>query len=332
MPPSIYVTRGIPQEGIDILLRGGFRVDVNPHDRGLTKTELVERIKGRDGVLCQFTDAVDKDVLVAASQAVVFSNYAVGYNNIDVACATRLGILVTHTPGVLTDATADLTWALLFAAARRIAECDRFTRAGKFKTWGPMFFLGMDITGKTLGVVGAGRIGMAVALRSAGFRMRVLYCDDNANPVLEEEIGAARVGLKKLLQESDFVSLHVPLLPETRHLIGETEFGLMKKTAILINTSRGPVVDEKALVLTLKNGTIAGAGLDVYENEPELEPGLTALDNAVIVPHIGSATLETRVKMAVMAAGNLAAALRGELPPNLVNADLWNSPSRRKHV
>jgi glyoxylate reductase len=331
MPANIFVTRDIPREGIDLLIRNGFRVDVSPHDRGLTKAELLEGVADRDGVLCQFTDAVDRDVLEAASRALVFSNYAVGYNNIDVACATRLGILVTNTPGVLTDATADLAWALLFAAARRIAEGDRFTRAGNFRAWGPMFFLGRDITGKTLGVVGAGRIGTAVAMRSAGFRMRVLYADGFVNPVLENEHKAVRVELDELLGESDFVSLHVPLLPETRHLFGAREFSMMKKTSVLINTSRGPVVDEKALVDALKAGTIAAAGLDVYENEPALEPGLAALDNVVIVPHIGSATLETRVKMAVMAAGNLAAALRGERPPDLVNADLWSLSSRRMH-
>jgi len=331
MHSTVFVTRKIPQEGIDILTRHGFQVDVNPRNRGLTKTELTVSVAERDGVLCQFTDKLDEDVLQAASKALVFSNCAVGFNNVDVACATRLGILVTNTPGVLTDTTADLAWALLFALARRIPECDRFTRAGKFKTWSPMFFLGSDITGKTLGIVGAGRIGTAVAMRSAAFRMRLVYCDGIPNSTLEKELGARRAGLEELLTESDFVSLHVPLLPETRHLVGEREFGLMKKTAFLINTSRGPVVDEKALVRALQKRTIAGAGLDVYENEPKVEPGLMKLDNAVIVPHIGSATMETRVKMAVMAAENLAAALRGERPAHLVNAEVWNSPARRKN-
>jgi lactate dehydrogenase-like 2-hydroxyacid dehydrogenase len=233
--------------------------------------------------------------------------------------ATKRNILITNTPGVLTEATADLTWALIFSTARRISESERFTRKGEFRGWGPMLFLGMDITGKTLGVIGTGRIGTAVAMRSRGFNMRVLYTDIKPNDIMEKTLKAKKVDLGTLLKESDFVSLHVPLIPETTHLIGKLELGLMKKTAILINTSRGPVVHEEALATALKQGDIAGAGLDVYEEEPKIHHGLMELDNVILLPHIGSATITARTKMAVMAAENLLAGLKGERPPNIVN-------------
>ncbi len=331
MTYDVLVTRKIFQEGIDVLIRNGCRVDVNPADRVLTRDELIEQIENVDGVLSQSSDTLDKTILEASSRVRIFSNFAVGFNNIDIPTATRLGIMITNTPGVLTDATADLAWALLFATARRIAEGDRFTRAGRFKTWGPLSFLGADVTGKTLGILGAGRIGTAMALRSSGFRMKVVYYDTVPNEPLERRLPAKRIGLDDLLKKSDFVSVHVPLIPETVHLIGGRELGLMKKSAFLINTSRGPVVDEKALVQALKTGTIAGAGLDVYENEPALEPGLTELENVVLSPHIGSATKETRIKMGVLAAENLVAGLKGIRPPNLVNAEVWDSPVRRRH-
>ncbi|MBM4086523.1 MAG: D-glycerate dehydrogenase, partial [Planctomycetes bacterium] len=274
------------------------------------------------GVLCLLTDTIDAEVLDAAKGAKIFANYAVGFNNIDVKAATERGILITNTPGVLTDATADMAWALLFSAARRIVEGDKYTRAGKFKGWSPMLFLGGDITGKTLGIVGAGRIGAAMARRSVGFKMKVLYCDPTRNEELERELGAKQVDMPTLLKESDFVSVHVLLTPATRHLIGEKELGMMKPTGYLINTSRGPVVDEAALVKALEEKKIAGAGLDVYEDEPKLKPGLAKLPNAVIPPHIASATIWTRGKMAEMAATNLVAALKGERPPNLVNPEV----------
>ncbi|MBM4081170.1 MAG: D-glycerate dehydrogenase, partial [Planctomycetes bacterium] len=283
---------------------------------------LLKNVKGRDGVLCLLTDTIDAEVLDAAKGAKIFANYAVGFNNIDVKAATERGILITNTPGVLTDATADMAWALLFSAARRIVEGDKYTRAGKFKGWSPMLFLGGDITGKTLGIVGAGRIGAAMARRSVGFKMKVLYCDPTRNEELERELGAKQVDMPTLLKESDFVSVHVLLTPATRHLIGEKELGMMKPTAYLINTSRGPVVDEAALVKALEEKKIAGAGLDVYEDEPKLKPGLAKLPNAVIPPHIASATIWTRGKMAEMAATNLVAALKGERPPNLVNPEV----------
>ena len=319
---NVFVTRRIPQPGIDILLKHCDHVDVNPHDRPMTHDEILKSVKGRDGVICLLTDAIDSAVFQAADKARIFANYAVGYNNIDIQAANRRGILVTNTPGVLTEATADLTWALIFALARRIAESDRFTRNGLFKGWGPMLLLGSEVYGKTLGVVGAGRIGAAVARRASGFNMRVLYADSKKKRDLEDRLDARRAELETLLRESDFVSLHVPLTPETTHLIGKHELEMMKESALLVNTSRGPVVDEQALVDALESGRIAGAGLDVYEEEPRLNPGLIQLDNVILLPHIGSATVEARTQMAVMAAENLLAGLRGDVPPNLVNPEV----------
>ncbi|MFW6162077.1 MAG: 2-hydroxyacid dehydrogenase [Planctomycetota bacterium] len=319
---SVYITRRIPQPGIDLVTEAVETVDVNPHDRVLTHEELVEGVRGRDGVLCLLTDTVDAAVLDAAQGCRIFANYAVGYNNIDVEAATQRGIAVTNTPGVLTDATADLTWALLMTTARRLVEGDQFTRAGRFDGWAPMLFLGGDISGRTLGIVGAGRIGTAVALRSRGFRMRVLYFDRTQNEALEQAVGAERVELDTLLAEADFVCVHVDLNETTRHLIGAAELGRMKPSAYLINTSRGPVIDEAALVEALRGGEIAGAGLDVFEDEPTLAPGLAELPNVVVPPHLGSATIGTRTRMATLAATNLVARLRGERPPNIVNPEV----------
>lgn len=316
---NVFVTRRIPQPGITILQKYCTQVDINPEDRVLTKAEILQSVKDRDGVLCLLTDTIDEKILEAARGVKIFANHAVGFNNIDVEAATRYGIMVTNTPGVLTDATADLTWALIFTAARRIVESDNFTRAGKYRGWDPMLLLGESVTGAILGIVGAGRIGTAVAMRSVGFGMKVVYTDTIQNKMLEQTLQAKRVSLDELLKQSDFISLHVPLLPETTHLISTRELGLMKKTAFLINTCRGPVVDERALVNALKSGDIAGAGLDVYENEPQLEPGLKELKNVVLLPHIGSATVKARTKMSVMAAENIIAALRGQHPPNIVN-------------
>jgi lactate dehydrogenase-like 2-hydroxyacid dehydrogenase len=319
---NVYVTREIPRPGTNLLVEACRRVDVNPEDRVLSRPELLAAVRGRDAVLCLLTDTVDAEVLDAAKGCRIFANCAVGFNNVDVRAATARGIAVTNTPGVLTDATADLTWALLLSVARRIPEGDRFTRAGKFTGWGPMLFLGGDVSGRTLGIVGAGRIGTAVALRSRGFRMRVLYCDQAQNEALEQAVGAKQVGLETLLRESDFVSLHVNLDATTHHLIGARELGLMKPTAYLINTSRGPVIDEAALVEALRQRQIAGAALDVFENEPALAPGLLELDNAVIPPHVGSATIGTRTRMATLAASNILALFRGERPPNIVNPEV----------
>jgi len=227
--------------------------------------------------------------------------------------------MVTNTPGVLDNATADCAWALLFAVARRVVEADRFMRSGKFAGWGPMLLLGQEVTGKTLGIVGAGRIGTNFARKARAFDMKVIYTDISPNPTFEQVTGGVYVDKQTLFREADFISLHVPLLPSTYHYVSEPEFKLMKKTAILINTSRGPVVDEKALVSALKSGEIWGAGLDVYENEPSMEPELAALDNVVVLPHIASATVETRTNMALMAVNNVLQALRGELPANCLN-------------
>ncbi|MDZ4701753.1 MAG: D-glycerate dehydrogenase [Rhodothermales bacterium] len=315
----VYVTRPIPQPGIDIIERAGFRVERNLEDRALTRAELHAAVRGRDGVLCLLTDTIDAEVFDTAGPACkVFANYAVGYNNIDLEAARTRGIRITNTPGVLTDATADMAWALLFSTARRVAETDRFIRTGAWKSWGPMQFLSADVTGSTLGIVGAGRIGTNMALKSAGFRMKVLYTGRRPNTELESALGARRVEMDELLAESDFVSLHVPLSDVTRHLIDAAALARMKPSAILINTSRGPVVDERALVEALQDHRIAGAGLDVYEDEPLLAPGLAELENVVLTPHISSATLTTRTRMATMAASNLVAVLRGEEPPNPV--------------
>lgn len=316
---NVYITREIPEPGMTMVREACEGADCNPEDRVLSREELLANVKGRDGVLSLLTDTVNAEVFDAAAGAKIFANYAVGFNNIDVDAATERGIMITNTPGVLTDATADMAWALLFSVARCVVEADQYTRAGKFKGWSPKLFLGGDITGRTLGIVGAGRIGTAMALRSVGFKMKVLYCDPMRNEELERELGARQVDLDTLLHESDFVSVHVLLDEETRHLIGPDELAKMKPTAYLINTSRGPVIDEVALVAALKSGEIAGAGLDVFEDEPELKPGLADLDNAVVPPHIASATIWTRGKMAEMAATNLVAGLKGETPPNLVN-------------
>jgi glyoxylate reductase len=297
---------------------------MNPEERVLSRTELLAKIKGCDAILSLLTDKIDSEVLDAAGpQLKVVANMAVGFDNIDLAAVTARGVMATNTPGVLTDATADHAWALLFAVARRIPESEKFLRAGKFKSWGPLLFLGGDITGRTLGIIGAGRIGHAVAMKSRGFNMRVLYADEFPNPKIEQEIGARKVRVEELLRESDFVSVHVPLLPSTQHLINAASLQLMKKTAYLINTSRGPVVDEAALAEALKNGVIAGAALDVFENEPLVHPELLKLDNVVLTPHTASATIETRSKMATMAAENLIAGLAGQKPPNLVNQEVW---------
>jgi len=320
---KVYITRRIPEPGIE-MIRKEHEVEVNPYDRVLTREELLQAVKGKDGILCLLTDKIDAEVFDAAGpQLKVVSNYAVGYDNIDVNEATKRGIVVTNTPGVLTETTADLAWALILATARRIVEADKFTRAGKYEGWAPMLFLGQDVYGKTLGIIGMGRIGQAVARRAKGFNMKVLYNDIRRIPEeLEKELNATFVSLDELIEQSDFVSLHTYLSPETYHLINEERLRKMKKTAYLINTSRGPVVDESALVRALKEGWIAGAGLDVYEFEPKLVPGLAECENAVLLPHIASASVETRTKMATMAAENLLAVLAGKMPPNPVNPEV----------
>lgn len=320
MPPfRVFVTRAIPSRGIDILKEFA-SVEVNPLDRPLAREELYEKIRDCHGVMGLLTDSIDSAFFDHAAKLKGYANYAVGFDNIDVAEATRRGIPVSNTPGVLTEATAEMAWALLFAVCRKVAVSDRTVRSGKWKGWNPLEFLGEGVSGKTLGIVGPGRIGTAMALMSAGFSMRVVYCSpQEKNPILEKKLKARRVSFEKLLAESDFISIHTPLTPQTRHLFDEKAFASMKPTACLINTARGPVVDEAALVRALKNGVIAGAGLDVYEFEPLVTPGLTSLDNVVLAAHTGSATVKARTDMAILAAENLVAMLKDEKPPNCLN-------------
>lgn len=325
MSRSVYVTRVIPQPGID-LLRAHLDVEVNESDEPLSSDELRRRAGSHDALVTLLTDTIDGTVLQSGQGSLkIVANVAVGYDNIDVPAATAAGIMVSNTPGVLTETTADFAWALLMSVARRIPEAQSFLRAGKYQGWGIMTMLGEDIHGKTLGIAGFGRIGQAVAQRATGFGMKILYYD----PVVHAEDAARRlnatsVDLNTLLRESDFVSVHTPLTPETRHMIGKEQFDLMKDTAYLINTSRGPVLDESALASALKANRIRGAALDVFENEPEIYPALLQLDNAVITPHIASASVATRGRMALMAAENVIAALGGQRPPTLVNDELAN--------
>jgi len=319
---KIFVTRTIPEPGLE-LLRKEHEIDVFVHDRIPTKKEIINGLKGKDGLLCLLSDPIDKDVIKSEPKLKMIANYAVGYDNIDIKAATEKRIPVSNTPGVLTDTTAEMAWAQLFSVARRIVEGDKYTRAGKFKGWGPMLMLGQDVSNKTLGIIGAGRIGTAFALKSKGFNMKVLYVDGRVNKTLEKELKAKKVELNELLKKSDYISIHVPLTKETYHLISKEELKVMKKNAILINTARGPVVDEGALVKALKEKWIFGAGLDVYEHEPKLTEELKKLDNVVLQPHSASATFETRSKMAIIAAENMIVGLKGKIPPNCVNPEVF---------
>lgn len=319
---SVYVTRLIPQESIDAL-RGQCDVEVNREDRALSPAELKEKVRGRSAVVSLLTDRIDGEILDAAGpQCKIVANYAVGYNNFDLAAATRRGVILTNTPGVLDDATATHTFTLLLAVARRIAEADKFVRDGKWQGWAPMFFIGLDVDHKTLGIAGLGRIGKNVARKARGFDMKIIYSDVRRDAAFEAESGARFVDKETLLRESDFLTMHVPLLPETHHYIGAAELKTMKQTAVLINASRGPVVDEKALVQALREKWIFGAGLDVFENEPALEPGLAELDNAIVVPHVASATPGTRLAMGEIAVGNILKVLNGLPPDTCVNPEV----------
>ena len=321
---KVFITRKIPNRGIEMLSTKGYTVAMNPEDRPFDKTELTAFLKADryDAVLCLLTDRIDAEVLDVAKAAGVkiFANYAVGVDNIDVKAAEERGIMVTNTPDVLTQTVAEHTFAMMLAIAHRIPESDRFSRAGKFKGWAPELLLGTDISGKTLGVIGLGRIGQRVAHHAVkGFDMRALYYDVKRNEAFEKESGAAyRQNIEDVLKEADFVSIHVPLLPATHHLINAERFQLMKPMAYLINTSRGPIVDESALRDALKAGTIKGAAIDVWEHEPELTPGLAELENIILTPHTASATEETRQKMGEVAAQNIIEALEGRMPPHLV--------------
>jgi len=322
MKPAILISRTLPDETI-ALARQRAAVDLHAGDAPLPKPELIARLKDKEGLVCLITDRIDAEVLAAAPRLRVVANVAVGYDNIDVAAASARKIVVTNTPDVLTETTADFAWTLLMATARRVVEADRYVRAGRFSRWELMIFLGGDVHGKTLGVMGFGRIGRAVARRARGFGMRIVYHDAvRADGASERELGATFVDKATLLREADFVTLHVPLLPETRHLIDAAELRMMKRTAYLVNAARGPVVNEAALVQALSEGWIAGAGLDVYEEEPKIHPGLLNLPNVVLAPHIASASIETRMKMATLAVENCLAVLEGKPPRTPVNPEV----------
>jgi D-3-phosphoglycerate dehydrogenase len=323
MKLKVLVSKRVYPEAIEYL-RPRVELEYNDADDGYPPRELLERLRDKQGVVSQLTDKFPAAVMDQLPGLKVISNVAVGYDNIDIPAATARQILVTNTPDVLTDTTADFAWTLILATARRLTESEAFLRAGEWRQWRINLLCGYDVHHATLGIVGMGRIGQAVARRARGFDMRVLYHDAFRQPAeAERQLGVEYVALDQLLAESDFVTLHVPLLPETRHLIGAAQLARMKKTAILINTARGPVVDEAALAEALAAGTIAGAGLDVYEREPEIHPGLLQVQNVVLAPHIASASIATRTKMCLMAAENVVAALEGRRPPNLVNRELW---------
>jgi glyoxylate reductase len=319
--PLVVVTRAVPREALE-LLASHAHVDANEADTGYTPAELISHARSADAMISLLTDRIDDALLGAAPKLKVVANVAVGYDNIDVAAAARRGIVVTNTPGVLTDATADFAWALCLAVVRNVVPADRFVREGRFREWMMMEFHGGDLAGRTLGIAGFGRIGQAVARRGRGFGMHVIY----ANPrrvaqAIEGETGAHFVDKETLLASSDVLSLHVPLVPATRHYLGDAEFALMKRSAYVINTARGPVIDEPALARALAAGAIRGAGIDVFEREPAVDPALLAAPNTVLAPHIGSATTETRTKMALMAAENVIAVLAGRPPVNPVRVN-----------
>ena len=325
--PKILVTQRVPDPAYPLLEAIG-EVEANMEEGVIWPyEELLRRGPGHDYIYCLLTDNIDKRFLEACAAAnprtKMIANMAVGFNNIDVEAATRLGIAVSNTPGVLSDTTADLAFALLMATARRIPEAERFLRAGKYTGWGPLLFCGAEVHHSTLGLVGAGRIGKIMARRASGFEMKVLYYDVyRMSPEEEARYHATYLPLDELLQQADFVSIHTPYMPSTHHLISERELNLMKPGAILINTARGPIVDEKALVRALQSGKIAGAGLDVFENEPAVEPELLTMENVVLLPHIASASLKTRTLMATMASDNLVAHFHGQRPPNILNPEV----------
>ncbi len=311
MPPSVLAR-----------IAGNHSVDCHDEDRPISRAELLKRISDREGLITMITEKVDRELLVAAPRLRIVANHGVGYDNIDMDAATENAVWVSNTPGVLTDATADLAFALILASGRRLAEGDRRTRNGRFRFWAPQHFLGQEISGSVLGIIGAGRIGQALARRAQGFHMALLYHNrKRLSAEVENRLGLTFCSMPDLMSRSDYVSVHVPLTSDTHHLIGKAALAMMKPTACLINTSRGPVVDESALVDALSRGALFAAGLDVYENEPDLAPGLALLDNVVLAPHIGSATVATRHRMATLAADNLLEGLAGKMPPNCLNPE-----------
>lgn len=317
--PKIFLTRALPEKVMERLF-SLYDVEMNEEDRVLDKQEIIAGIQGKDALLCLLTDNIDADIMDANPNLKMIANYAVGFNNIDIAAASDRGIKVSNTPGVLTDTSADMAFTLLVSLARRIPEADKFLRTGAWNGWGPQQFLGADIFGATLGIVGLGRIGKAVAKRAHGFDMNIIYWNrTRLSNEEEKELGLTYKTKDELLKTSDFVSLNVAFTPETKHLISQKELKLMKPSAYLINTARGPVVDEQALVDALRANEIAGAGLDVYEEEPKVHPDLMDMDNTVLLPHLASATIATRTKMGMIAIDNLEAFFKGVPLPNPVN-------------
>ncbi|MCD4819757.1 MAG: D-glycerate dehydrogenase [Candidatus Cloacimonetes bacterium] len=329
MKPKIFVTRRIPQPALD-RLSGEFEIELNEADRVLTKEEILKGTKNCDVLLCLLTDTIDEEIIKVNPKLKGIANYAVGYNNIDIEIATNLKIPVSNTPGVLTQTTADLTWSLILSVSRRIVESDCYAREGKFTGWGPMLLLGNDIFGKTLGIIGAGRIGTAVAERAFGFKMKILYTDNKINKNIETNLGATKLELNELLGQSDFITLHIPLNEYTNHLITKNELKLMKDSAIIINTSRGQIIKEKDLIKALQDNEISGAGLDVYEFEPKISKGLKKLKNVIILPHIGSATIETRTAMGMLATNNAIAMVKGKKPENIVNPQIYKKTDSKE--
>jgi glyoxylate reductase len=327
--PKVLVTRLLPKGAMQVIHKA-VNAQVNPHDRPMTRKELLRGLKGKDGVISLLTDRMDGEAMDAAGpQLKVVANYAVGFNNIVVPDATERGIVVTNTPEVLTETTADMAWSLIMAVCRRVAEGDDFLRRGKPWDWAPLMMIGADVYGKTLGILGLGRIGQAVARRAQGFNMKVIYYDAfRQKPKVEKALGVQYKTFQSVLKQADIISVHTPLMKETTHLINAKVLKAMKKTAYVVNTSRGPVVDEAALAKALQRGDIAGAGIDVFEHEPKVHPELLKCRSAVITPHIASATIETRTAMGTLAASNLIAVLKGRKPPTPVNPEVW--PKRRK--
>jgi len=327
---KIFVTRKIPGKALDTLLTSEHEVDVSKFDRSLKEEELLEKGRGADALLTLLTDRINEDVMDAIGpQLKVVSNYAVGFDNVSVKEATDRGVVVTNTPSdEVNESVAEHAWTLMLALARRIVEADEATRKGAFKGWQPNVFLGVNMIGRTLGIVGLGKIGSKVALRAKGWGMTVLYSKRSRDEKAEKELGVQFAELDELLSKSDFVTLHVPLTDETRHMVNEESLAKMKRGSYLVNTARGPVVDEHDLVDALRSGHLAGAALDVYDNEPNINPELIGMENVVLTPHIGSATWEAREKMGEQAVSSILAVLAGKKPENLVNEEVWGK--RRK--
>lgn len=320
--PKVFVTRQLPVAA-ETILNEQFDVDCSRDPKGVAREELLRRVADKEGLVCQLNETIDEGLLAAAPKLKIVATVSVGYNNIDIAACTRHKVVATNTPGVLDDTTADFAFALMLAVARRVVEGDNFVRSGKWQGWDVSQYLGADVWGKTIGILGFGRIGKEMARRAGGFKMRVIYNNRNrVDSATEKEVNASYADMDTLLRESDFLSIHTPLTPETRHLISTDALTKMKRSAFLINTSRGPVVDEAALNDALERGLIAGAGLDVYEREPEVSAGLIPRHNVVLAPHLGSASVETRSMMAVVAATNVVALFGGKRPPNALNPEV----------